>query len=367
MAERWILDVWKAPLDVNKWVMEPRRDTRLSDRGYDLWSHRHGSLPTVERYSTYLEWHAMLCVVGELLEISPIGPKEYDEDRIESWLDRFLPTQPPGWMSDLRGPTPLHPYLWWQDARTDAGWLKNCRADEYVGALGLTGMAPDGWIVVEASVSSDHPTREQHCHVHSALVSPTTSAALARALQTVRDPWDFRIPDENDDLQIDQPPYRMTGWLASWNGDTRFDDHDPLRFDVRALQSRPGERVTKHLGLTRNNHPTIRWLGKGRTDPSFIYEAWSDEAPVEHESQRVTKSEGWRLLAKVDDLADFLTETGDDLIFEITVERKLRNQYSRSYEPDAKQKKHFKILVLAGDGAICDFRGHAGFWKKTRR
>ncbi len=367
MAERWILDIWKAPIDVNKWVMEPRRDTRLSDRGYDLWSHRHGSLPTVERYSIYLEWHAMLCVAGELLAAFPVGPKEYGEDRFQSWLTHFLPTQPPRWLSDLRRPTPLHPHFWWQDSRSDAGWLRNCRNDEYLEALGLLSTAPEGWIVVDANISSDHPTREQRCHVHSALVSPATAAALTRALQTTRDPWDFRIPDEDDDLQFDQSPYRLTGWLGSWHGDSRFDSHDPLRFDVRAVQSRPGKQITEFLRLGRRNQPQVQWIGKGWAEPSFIYEAWSDEAPSEHEPERVTKSEGWRLLAKIDHVAEFLTETGDDLICEISIERRLRSQYSRSYEPEAKQKKHFKILVLARDGTIKDFRGDAGVWKKAGR
>lgn len=366
-AERWILDVWKAPVDANKWVMEPRRETRLSDRGYDLWSHRHGSLPTVERYSTYLEWHAMLCVAGELLAQSPLGPEEYGEDRLRSWLERFMPTQPPTWLSDHRGPTPLLPDLWWQDDRTDNGWLRNCRGDEYLDQLGLLGAAPEGWMIVSASITSNHPTREQSSRVNSALVSPKTAAALTRALQSVRDPWDFRIPDENDDLQFDEAPYRLTGWLSSWNGDSRFDDHDPTRFDIRAVQTWPGRHVTHLFKLARSDQSPVDWIGSGRDEPSFIYEAWSDDAPSEHESQRTTKSEGWRLLAKIDDVAEFLTEIGDDLICEISIERRIRSPYSHSYEPEAKRKKHFKIVVLTRDGRINDFRGNAGVWKKPRR
>ena len=66
-------------------------------------------------------------------------------------------------------------------------------------------------------------------------------------------------------------------------------------------------------------------------------------APSDHESQRTTKSEGWRLLAKIDDVAEFLTETGDDLICEISIERRIRSPYSHSYEPEAKRKKHYSL------------------------
>ncbi|WP_065376949.1 hypothetical protein [Ensifer adhaerens] len=366
MAERWILDVWKAPTDIYKWVKEPRRDRRLSDHSYDLWAHRHGSLPTVERYSTYLEWHAMLCVAGELLQTSAVAKEESGEDRFADWLKDFLPTHPPLWLSDLRGPTPLIPELWWLDDRKDARWFGHVRNSEYIEALGLFGAAPEGWIVAGASVSNDHPTREQHLRIHSALVSPETAAALTRALQSVRDPWDFRIPDEDDD-EIDQPPYRMTGWLASLRGDRRFDDHDPLRFGGRGIQCQPGREITKFMQLLREPHPSVQWTAAGRSSPSFIYESWSDEAPEERAQYRRTKSEGWRLLVRVEDLADFLEERGEDLICEVNIERALRNEYRQSYEPEAQQKKHFKILVLARDGSIRDIRGHAGVWKKARR
>jgi hypothetical protein len=222
-------------------------------------------------------------------------------------------------------------------------------------------------MIVSASITSNHPTREQSSRVNSALVSPKTAAALTRALQSVRDPWDFRIPDENDDLQFDEAPYRLTGWLSSWNGDSRFDDHDPTRFNIRAVQTWPGRHVTHLFKLARRDQSPVDWIGSGRDEPSFIYEAWSDDAPSEHESQRTTKSEGWRLLAKIDDVAEFLTETGDDLICEISIERRIRSPYSHSYEPEAKRKKHFKIVVLTRDGRINDFRGNAGVWKKPRR
>ena len=52
IAETWIVDRWKASPDVWKWDEEPRR-YRLSERQWQLWSHSHGSEPTLERYSTY--------------------------------------------------------------------------------------------------------------------------------------------------------------------------------------------------------------------------------------------------------------------------------------------------------------------------
>jgi hypothetical protein len=367
MAERWILDVWHAPIDTNKWVKEPRRETRLSDRGWGLYSHSHGSFPILERYSTYLEWHAMLCVAGELLEQAPVGSPEYGEDRFESWMERFLPTAPSSWASDLRGPTPLEKELWSQDDRTDRGWLGNARADEFMSTIGVVSSSRPGWVVVASRVTSHHPTREQTSHVSTALVSADASAALVRALQTASSSYDYRIPDETDELAIDQPPYVMMGWLISLLAEVRFEEHDPFLFEVRGRNYLPGSLVTKSLALENFSPLADSWVRKGQTEPSLVYESWSDEPSHERETARRTKSDGWRMLIRADDLAEFLTKTGYYLVCEISIDRRLRSQYSSSYEPDAKEKKHRRILLLTGDGTIRDYRGDAGAWKKTRR
>ncbi|MBY5826577.1 hypothetical protein [Rhizobium leguminosarum] len=366
-AERWILDVWHAPIDTNRWIKEPRRDTRLNDRNWDLYSHGHGSFPTCERYSTYLEWHAMLCVAGELLEVAPVGAPEYGEDRFESWMKRFLPTDPPLWAVDHRSPTPLEDNLWTADPRTDRGWLSNVRNDEYLSALGIRSIGRPQWIVVAARETSHHPTREQDIHVSTALVSPETSDALARALQTASSTYDFRIPDEGDDLAIHQAPYTLTGWLRSLSGEVQFDDHDPFLFEVRARRYEPGGRVTSQFGLQQAPESKTAWYRTGASEPSFLYAAWSDEPSRERDYARTTKSDGWRLLMRADDLAEFLRKANYHLIAEIGIDRTLRNQYITSYEPDAKQNRQHKILLLSWDGSFRDYRGNTGFWKKAGR
>src|SRR5207244_1621596 len=64
-AEYWIIDRWGAPSNANWWATEPRKG-RYDERRGSLWSHDHGSPPVIVRYGSYLEWNAMLCVVGEL-------------------------------------------------------------------------------------------------------------------------------------------------------------------------------------------------------------------------------------------------------------------------------------------------------------
>lgn len=363
IAERWILDKWGADPEANWWDKEPRK-ARYDERRYELWSHRHGSFPTVERYGTHLEWNAMHCVVGELLTNHPISKE--DEDYFNSfdyWLGKFLPTEPPSWLSDNRGPTPLEYRLWKEDPRTDSGWLHNVRRDEFLIEVGLRSPLREGWIVVNGYYTAHFRKREANIQVSSALVSPDTAPALVRALQTVSNPWDFRIPDEDDDLQIDVPPYGLHGWLAYIEGDTRFDDHDPFSYTVGRIRTKPGHKLTEALGLAPQVGSHRTWISNITGEAALIYEAWCDERPPEEDYYpRRIRSDGWRLWARADMVRSFLNNGGWDLICEVQVERRLRNKYGRLYEAETKKKTHDKILLLRADGSFADAKGRVGSW-----
>ncbi len=362
MTERWIVDKWGAASDANRWDKEPRK-ARYDKRRYGLWSHDHGSLPTIERYGTHLEWNAMYCVVGELLETHPISKgDEYSFDSFANWLGRLLPTEPPVWLSDNRGPTPLEPRLWSEDPRTDSGWLHNVRREEFLSEIGLSAPLREGWIVIDGDYTVYFPKREASIRISSALVSPETATALVRALQTVSNPWDFGIPDEDRDLQIDEPPYRLLGWLTHAGGDNRFDERDPLRYEVGRARVKPGRKITKVLGLVPQAGIHRAWLCNRTGERAFIYEAWCDEPPPrdDYYPQRI-RSEGWRLWVKADIVQSFLINGAWDMICEVQIERRLRNGYGWSYE-DTKRKTHDKIFLLRADGSIDDAKGRVGSW-----
>jgi hypothetical protein len=299
IAERWILDKWGADSEANWWDKEPRK-ARYDERRFGLWAHDHGSLPTVERYGTHLEWNAMHCVVGELLTTHPISKEaEYDFGSFDYWLGKVLPTEPPAWLSDNRGPTPLELRLWKEDPRTDRGWLYNVGRDEFLTEINVDTPLRKGWIVVKGYYTAHFPKREANIRIRSALVSPETAPALVRALQTVSNSWDFRIPDEDDDLQIDVPPYSLIGWLAYVEGDKRFDEHDPFRYEVDQIRAKPGRKLAEALGLVPKAGSHRTWICNDTGEAALIYEAWCDEPAPEHDYYpRRIRSDGWRLWAR---------------------------------------------------------------------
>lgn len=368
IAEKWIVDNWGGDSESKWWDKEPRKN-RYNERQYNLWSNRHGSFPIIERYGTYLEWNAMYCIVGELLENHPIiDETEGNYGSFSYWLKKILPTNPPEWISDNRGPTPLESRLWQIDPRTDHGWLYNIRRDEVLAEIGVQRPTREGWIVVKGYTSSYSPKREMNVQISSALVSPKTAPALVRALQTASNPWDFGLPDEHDDLKIDVPYHQLLGWIATFDGDMRFDANDPFRYEVGYIRAKPGRKLIEAFNLVPQENNPRAWVCNDTNEVTFIYEAWCDEPPREEDYYpQGIRSDGWRLWAKADVVQSFLVKGGWDLICEVQVDRRLRNEYGRSYDKDEKSKKHEKILHLRRDGFINDIKGCIGSWTSTGR
>lgn len=216
----------------------------------------------------------------------------------------------------------------------------------------------------KAQVYTIHYTkREVHVRINSALVSPETAPALVRALHTERDVWGFRLPYENSDFQINSKPFRLQGWLSYLDGDLRFDDDDPFRYEVGQMRVVPGRKLIKALKLAQQagNHQT--WISSDTGEAACNYEAWCDEpSPDDDYYPRRNRSSGWRIWVRADKMRTFLTTNRSDLICEVQVERELRKEYGRAHESAEKEKKHNKIILLRSDGSITDAKGHIGNW-----
>jgi hypothetical protein len=362
LTDGWIMDRWGGDADANHWDKEPRK-SRYNERRFGEWSHGHGDLPTLERVSRYLEWHAMQCAVGELLRTHALND-EIGWGSYEAWVRQRLPSAPPEWISDHRGPTRLAPRFWSEDERTDKGWLQNFRLDEFQSRM----MEPeeDG-IVVACYETSRFPKREENVSIDTALVSTGTASALARALQSASNSHDFRIPPEGDDLQVDDPPYRLQGWITNDESDRRFDGRDPLRYEVSTVRERPGVDVSTVLDLrpVKGTRPT--WIDKNG-ESAFRYRAWCDEpSPEEDDHGRRMRSDGWCLSISPNALQSYLKAKGMDLVCKVSIDRSLRSGYSRSYDSDRKRKTGFKIVILRADGTVEDAEGRIGTWQTDRK
>jgi hypothetical protein len=367
-AECWIVDRWGVQSNPWRWHDEPRQH-RFSDHSVSS-MHSHGSLPTLERFHTYLEWHAMWCATGELMQTHALAKAGEDVyETFEQWLRRKGLTSPPLWLADLHGPKPLEDRLWFPPQGNIDRWIEGVGDDDFLAELGLA--AGDGLIVV----SGHHDTRScdfrVSASVETALVSPDTASALVRALQTVNDAWVYRIPPAGDSLEIDSPPYKLMGWLIDVEHDSGIDERDPFRYEVRAIQCCPAKKVVTALNLKFVYNGRAKWTEASRGQIAFVYEAWSDNRGDERDERlrydKAVRSSGWRLRADKEALRTFLHEMGLDLIVEITITRRNKGyEYARHDEEKVKESRFDRVILLRRDGTIEAAEGRLGTWTVPR-
>jgi hypothetical protein len=234
-AERWIIDEWKIDSKYCKWNTEPRQ-TRYSDRDYDLRSNRHGHSPIVEDYHTYLSWYGLQCAIGSLSQTEPLSKTEYDDgvDEFESQLAREKLTEPPFWLADLLSTRPPESSLWSRPVDIDK-WLSDVSEEEFLGFLARGRSREE--VIVNGNAEVRCSEFRWNVDVRSALVAPANAIALVRALQTAEEPLEFCLPGAGPDrygnrCSIDDKTFELEGWVRMHDSDGRFDDHDPMHFGV---------------------------------------------------------------------------------------------------------------------------------------
>jgi hypothetical protein len=367
-AERWIVDRWRVHSNPWRWDDEPRQH-RFAEHSLSSW-HSHGALPILERFHTYLEWHAMWCATGELMQTKALAKAAEDYyDMFEHWLAREGITSPPLWLADLHGPKPFEDRLWFAPQEDVNTWAENVGDGDFLAELGQA--SDDDMIVVRSSHETRSRNFMQSARIETALVSPNTASALVRALQTIDNPWHYRIPPAGDDREIGVPPYKLVGWLVDVQHDLGIDERDPLRYGVRAIECLPAKKTAATLNLEFVYGEYARWIEANHRSTVFVYEAWGDNRGDEHEDRLryndTVRSSGWHLRADKEALRIFLNEMGLDLIAEIEITRRNKgDDYSRHDKEGAKEARFDRVVLLRRDGTIEAAEGRLGTWTAPR-
>lgn len=365
IADKYISDVWGV-VDEAPYGSREKRG-RFNERSWQRSSNDHGSLPTLERYQSHLEWHAMWCAAGELLKSTRLARREWDYGSLEYEIRIDKLTAPPIWLSDLVGIRPLLGSFWWPPTRSIPEWRTDATDVEILAEI----MVADrpGYVVVDQSATSVSRTFRHDVRVTTSLVSPATAPALVRALQTTWNDFDYRIPPEGDELEINDEEYQLRGWLRNNDGDSRFDRTDRFCNSARRIECEPGRAVTKALNLSYRFDRSARWFRSNDPEPTFIYEAWGHP---ETENDREVyydediRSDGHRLLMRISDLAEFLADQQMELIMEVGLRRDEKGKRSSSYDDkDSTEVEFDRILLFRMDGTIQAAEREVGAWRQT--
>jgi hypothetical protein len=346
-AEVWIVDRLRVTGDI--WDYDkPRGNERFNRDGYSRSSNRHGGLPAVERYRTYLEWHAMFLAGGEVLAEWPLTlPDDNDPwGGLSSWLGRHGPTLAPVWLADLREPKPLEPVAWW--APDEREWLKAPPVDEMRRALGLD---TEDWIVISSSRTVRHGKMTGSTQSEGSLVSRGNATALRLALEASENSHQYRLAVNDDEShEIASGPFVLKSLLVDRRGDTELDVHDPLRGEVTATSQLPHPRVVASLELTRDPAGLPVWHD---CHSMIVIEAraWSDPASSGAHTSREAVS-GEQLLIRRDALRRLLAQEGLDLIINLTFTRRIGEPNYGRKKDSAREREFDHLIIVRHDGAL---------------
>jgi hypothetical protein len=365
VAEYWIVDKWGEKNNPWIWNQESRKERLESHPLQRMNRNDHGSRPGAERYSTYLEWNAMWCAIGDLLKSRPLVKTEDEDDTFEEYLQRDGLSAPPFWLADFRSFKPLEQRFWLPPEREIESWVDNIEEEDFLVELGMGNS--ENHIIVGSDFDVRSNNFSLSVDIGTALVSPETAGALANAFQTTDDPWYNYLPSFRDESEIDFPPYKLLGWLINDYSESRLDERDPFRNDITSIRREPAEEVISALNLkfVFENQPS--WLTVEDNKEIFRYQSWSD-FPWDDYSERgfydsSVRSSGWQLYIDKEALKKFLDDKGLDLIVKIKVIRKNKGyEYSRYNEKETKEAQFERIFVLRRDRSIEAAERHFGTW-----
>lgn len=367
-AERWILDEWGI-VDEKPYRFREPRENRFESHNYHLSNTSHGSLPTLERYRTHLEWHAKWCAAGEFLATRPLKTSSYDDGDENSEL-RFKVsygklTKSPYWLADFVTSHPRDVHHWSKNFADAADWVESIDDAEFLRELFPE--AEDGWLVVDQYIDTGSDGWELIAKVNTGLVSPPTAMSLVRALQTCPNEFDFNICHEGHELEIDEREFRLNGWVERHGGDRKFDEKDPLLLGAGTPSYSPGSSSRKVFNLEEVLEDGLKWMDPSSGEAVFRLELWGDKDADERNrylGDRVVSS-GHRLLMAKSALATLLKDQKSELIIDIGITKRDKSRgKQRVFEETAGSATYSRILLLERSGGIRGAEKDFGAWRE---
>jgi len=342
IAEKWICDEWGVPIEDRyecDWIKK-RYD-------YNLWSNYQGTEPVVETRQSYAEWHAMFCVADYLLRNRPVVRDEWECDPYGNWLARWALAWPNFWLADIREPVPLEDIYWNLERPESEDWKREIPENAFDPLVGLPDSSRPGFLVLNGWYRRANRGASETMHISSALVTPETAPALLRALQTAVNPHDYRIPLEEDELEIAEEGFELKGWLrelrSDWGG---IDQKDPLRNDLSSSLVIPGKDFVEWGNLVSYPERKHYWRKGNEEEKVTILECWNDLQVTEREYKGFY-SEGYRLWVRVETLLKYLRNRRRCLIVECMIDRWVDKKGLGEYVPGKA-----KIYLIHPNGTV---------------
>jgi hypothetical protein len=346
-VHRLIVDEWRHS-DFTSWEKDERLRRRMFEDGETYY--RHSSYPQTDDVRFYLSYHAMMVVTGRLLASTPLHQDPDDaEDEFHTWLHGHMLGRADGhWLADRRDPEPLD-WPAWKDSNREDDWRWSVSKGDFDRVIGFGANRLNVW--GDWSAVADY--RVESVEIHSALVTPRTSQALLRALQTTANPYDYCIPKAGDDSEIDEPDFQLCGWVANRNRAHGIDELDRWVGNISYPPLKPAAWICDLMGLNADQESRV-WTSQKEGERHEVFWSRSWGKPSEREDDAESEH-GERLQATIEFVTQVLEEAGMDLVIEARIKRRAsHSRYERARDDGLQYVPPYtRIFLFKSDGQIC--------------
>lgn len=338
-ADRWISEVWARTNE--ECTLDYGRIAQSTS--WQLMSNDHGRDPTVENLQTYLEYHAMLVVAGELIDEREAAvvcePYEDAGDPWERWLRPRIDSNPRWWLADRRACVPA-------DDASQGLRASSTVWEEFVNATDLTTVLSEGdWLWADGHADWSDAEWRVNVSVSSALVTPEAGPALVRSLLTSTPP-SAALPsfgaDDFWNAEFEEDGFTLRGWVVDRHDFLDgLDDDDPFTPRGLGAGSCPSPGFVAFASLAPNALETSYVDPAG--DPVVRQELWSN---IEGDDGKELSS-GNRLLVRRATLLGYAREHELDVVVGAYIDRYRRNPMHGRHDDDDENNRVCRVWIIS--------------------
>ena len=181
----------------------------------------------------------------------------------------------------------------------------------------------------------------------------------------MEDSWDYKLPEAGESFEINEPPFRLLGWLSTPHSEARIDEKDPFRADIRGIVCEPKNDPAKPCEKRVRSDGWVEWVQPDGSKP-YTFQGWSDgrqETDDGYRYSQIVGSEGWIFRIRKDSLRKYLCKSGLDLIAEVELSKRDQDYgYRGSSKKEPKEARYDKVILFRQDGSIETAEGRIGTW-----
>ncbi len=347
-AECWICDRWHfTDKDVESDALAHASD-------YGDYHARSGD-PKKEVLQVYLEYHSMMCVVGQWLDegrmvaVDGLGGHAFDAwMRSEIGYDYEQET----WTDEWLAPPPFEKEAWHRMPGVET-WTAPIE-DSAMDDLQKLGEFGSGWLLLDARSSVANHGCVGSSWLESGLVSDESASAFLAALLTYSSPSLTVFPDRSsvNGKAFKQPPFNFEALVKHVYHDPGWMKHDALKHQMVRYVPVLNRHFAEICELAPNR-PFTEWKRNGEV--AVIHQDWRSGLAIREDNY----SHGRRIWVRESDMAAYLRRHRMALILCVHIQRHEadRSQRLNNHKKRRAERTEFRILRYNDQGAVLETLG----------